>query len=279
VKGGRISWAGDPYKAKVNIKGLYKLKADLSTLGVTIDSTASYKNRVNVDCYVVMSRELFNPHIGFQIKFPDLDPDLQRLAFAQLDTTNVALMNQQMISLLVLRSFSMNNVTNASLSSSYYSILSNQLSGLLSRISKNINVGVSYRPGDKLSKEEFDLALSTQLFNDRLAINGNFGMSYDRQNNSTSNLVGDVDIDYKITKDGRWLLKAFNHSNVNSWYYYNNYDKISPYTQGVGVAYRTSFNNFWELFGKKKKPAKKLKSKDKAKQQEKQKQQKEKNNR
>lgn len=271
VKGGRISWSGDPYKATVNIKGLYKLKADLSTLGVTIDSTASYKNRVNVDCYVVMSRELFDPHIGFQIRFPDLDPDLQRLAYAQLDTTNVALMNQQMISLLVLRAFSMNNVTNASLSSSYYSILSNQLSGLLSRISKNINVGVSYKPGDKMSKEEFDLALSTQLFNDRLAINGNFGMSYDRQNNSTSNLVGDVDIDYKITKDGRWLLKAFNHSNVNSWYYYNNYDKISPYTQGVGLVYRTSFNNFWELFGKKKKNTKKVKPNSKAKQQEKKK--------
>lgn len=270
VKGGRISWSGDPYKATVNIKGLYKLKADISTLGVTIDTTASYKNRVNVDCYVVMSRDLFNPQIGFQIKFPDLDPDLQRLAYAQLDTTNVALMNQQMISLLVLRSFSMNNITNASLSSSTYSILSNQLSGLLSRISKNINVGVSYKPGDKLSKEEFDLALSTQLFNDRLAINGNFGMSYDRQNNATSNLVGDVDIDYKITKDGRWRLKAFNHSNVNSWYYYNNYDKISPYTQGAGIVYTKAFDNFWELFGKKKNPhARKVKNVDKAKREKK----------
>ncbi len=266
VKGGRISWSGDPYKATVNIKGLYKLKADISTLGVTIDTTASYKNRVNVDCYVVMSKDLFNPQIGFQIKFPDLDPDLQRLAYAQLDTTNAALMNQQMISLLVLRSFSMNSVTNASLSSSTYSILSNQLSGLLSRISKNINVGVSYKPGDKLSKEEFDLALSTQLFNDRLSINGNFGMSYNRQSNSTSNLVGDLDIDYKITKDGRWRLKAFNHSNVNSWYYYNNYDKISPYTQGAGLVYTKAFDNFWELFGKKKNPrARKAKSVDKAK--------------
>ncbi|MBE0649356.1 MAG: translocation/assembly module TamB [Bacteroidales bacterium] len=269
VKGGRISWSGDPYKATVNIKGLYKLKADISTLGVTIDTTASYKNRVNVDCYVVMSKDLFNPQIGFQIKFPDLDPDLQRLAYAQLDTTNTALMNQQMISLLVLRSFSMNNITNATLSSSYYSILSNQLSGLLSRISKNINVGVSYKPGDKMSKEEFDLALSTQLFNDRLAINGNFGMSYDKQSNSTSNLVGDVDIDYKLTKDGRWRLKAFNHSNVNSWYYYTNYDKISPYTQGAGIVYTKAFDNFWELFGKKKKPhARKIRNNDKAKQSE-----------
>ncbi|MBN2639272.1 MAG: translocation/assembly module TamB domain-containing protein [Bacteroidales bacterium] len=257
VKGGRISWSGDPYKATVNIKGLYKVKADLSTLGVTIDSTASFKNRVNVNCYVVLSHELFNPQISFQITFPDLDPDMQRLVYAQLDTTNQALMNQEMISLLVLGTFTMSNAIKVDLTSSYYKILSNQLSSLLSKISKDFDVGLNYKPGDNISKEEFDVALSTQLFDNRLMINGNFGMSYDRQNRQASNLVGDVDIGYKLTKDGRWLLKVYNHSNVNSWYYYSNYDKISPYTQGVGIAYRKSFDNIAELFGRRKKPVQK----------------------
>ena len=262
VKGGRISWSGDPYKATVNIKGLYKVKADLSTLGVMIDSSASFKNRVNVDCYVVLSHELFNPEISFQIKFPDMDPDMQRMIYAQLDTTNQALMNQEMISLLVLGSFSLSNAMKVNLASSYYKILSNQLSGLLSRISKDFDVGLNYKPGDNISKEEFDVALSTQLFDNRLMINGNFGMSYDRQSRQASNLVGDVDIGYKLTKDGRWLLKVYNHSNVNSWYYYSNYDKISPYTQGVGIAYRKSFDNIHELFGKKKKPKKQQQKKN-----------------
>ncbi|MBN2614650.1 MAG: translocation/assembly module TamB domain-containing protein [Bacteroidales bacterium] len=266
VKGGRISWSGDPYKATVNIKGLYKLKADLSTLGLTIDSTAAYKNRVNVNCYVVLSHELFNPEISFQITFPDMDPDMRRQVYAQLDTTNQALMNQEMISLLVLGTFTMSDAVKVDLTSSYYKILSNQLSSLLSRISKDFDVGLNYKPGDNISKEEFDVALSTQLFDNRLMINGNFGMSYDRQNRQASNLVGDVDIGYKLTKDGRWLLKVYNHSNVNSWYYYSNYDKISPYTQGVGIAYRKSFDNLAELFGRKKKPVpdKKKKKKDKA---------------
>ena len=253
VKGGRISWTGDPYKATVNLRGLYKVKADLSTLGVTIDTTSNYRNRVNVDCYVVLTKDLLNPQMKFQIKFPDLDPDLQRMAYAQLDTTNQALMNQEMISLLVLKSFVPNNRSNVNLTSSYYNILTNQLSGLLSSFSQNLDVGLSYNPGSRLTKEEFDVALSTQLFDERLVINGNFGMSYDRQKRSASNLVGDVDIGYKLTKDGTWMLKAFNHSNVNSWYYYNNYDKISPYTQGVGIAFQKSFNNIAEIFGKRKK--------------------------
>lgn len=260
VKGGRISWTGDPYKASVNIKGLYKVKVNLSSLGILIDSTTSFRNRVNVDCYVVMTKDLFNPDIRFEIKFPNLDPDLQRMVFSQIDTSNQAVMNQQMISLLILGSFNFNNPNIASLSSTSYSLLSNQLSGMLSKISKDFDIGLNYKSGDNLSQEEFEVALSTQLFDNRLMINGNFGMSYDRQNRSASNLVGDVDVGYKLTKDGRWLLKAYNHSNVNSWYYYNNYDKVSPYTQGVGIAYQTEFNKLADIFAKKRKRKKRTKS-------------------
>ncbi len=261
VKGGRISWAGNPYQATVNIKGLYKLKANLSSLGIVVDSSASYKNRTQVNCYVVMSHDLFNPDIKFQIHFPDLDPDMQRMVYAQLDTTNTAIMNQQMISLLVLGSFSFSNASSISWSTSYYTILSNQLSSMLSKISKNFDIGVNYKPGGTLTKQEFDVALSTQLFDDRLMINGNFGMTYDKQNRSANNLVGDVDIQYKITKDGRWLLKAYNHSNDNSWYNYSNYDKVSPYTQGVGIVYRKEFNRLSELFHGSSKKSKKEKKK------------------
>ncbi len=266
VKGGRISWAGNPYQATVNIKGLYKLKANLSSLGIVVDSSASYKSRTQVNCYIIMSHDLFNPDIKFQIHFPDLDPDMQRMVYAQLDTTNTAVMNQQMISLLVLGSFSFSNASNISWNTSYYTILSNQLSSMLSKISKDFDIGVNYKPGDALTKQEFDVALSTQLFDDRLMINGNFGMTYDKQNKSANNLVGDVDIRYKITKDGRWLLKAYNHSNDSSWYNYNNYDKVSPYTQGVGIVYRKEFTSLSDLFrrsnDKRKKKAKKKTSKN-----------------
>jgi hypothetical protein len=158
------------------------------------------------------------------------------------------MMNQQMISLLVLGTFSFNNASNISLSNSYYGILSNQLSNMLSQISDAFDVGVNYKPGDAVSQEEFEVALSTQLFDDRLTIDGNFGMTYDKSQQSASNLVGDINIGYKLTQDGRWVLKVFNHSNVNPWYNSSAYDQISPYTQGVGIAFRKEFNNIAELF-------------------------------
>jgi len=257
VKGGRISWSGNPYSANVSIKGLYKVKTSLSSLGVSIDTTASYKNKVTVECYVVLTGELLNPNIKFEINIPDIDPDQQRIIYSELDTTNVAEMNQQMISLLVLGTFSFNNAANVSVQSSYYNVIANQLSSMLSRISDNVDVGLNYKPGDDLSQEEFEVALSTQLFDDRLTIDGNFGMTYDRSQQNASNIVGDVDIGYKLTPEGQWVLKVFNHSNVNSWYNYNTYDQVSPYTQGVGIAFKKDFNNIKELFERRNKDKKK----------------------
>jgi len=262
VKGGRISWSGNPYSANVRIKGLYKVKTNLSSLGVSFDTTASYKNKVTVECYVVLTGELLNPNIKFEINVPDLDPDQQRVIYSELDTTNVAVMNQQMISLLVLGTFSFNNAANVSLQSSYYNVIANQLSSMLSQISDNVDVGLNYKPGDEVSQEEFEVALSTQLFDDRLTIDGNFGMTYDRSHQSASNIVGDVDIGYKLRPDGQWILKVFNHSNVNSWYNYNNYDQTSPYTQGVGIAFKKDFNHISELFKKKSKDKKESENKE-----------------
>jgi hypothetical protein len=230
------------------MKGLNKVKTSISSLGIAVDSSSNYKSKVNVECYIVLTDQLLNPNIRFEIKIPDLNSDLQRAVFANLDTTNQAMMNEQMISLLVLGTFSFSNASNVSLSTSYYAVLTNQLSSMLSKLSDAVDIGVNYKPGDNVSQNEFDVALSTQFLDDRLLVEGNFGMTYEKGQQSASNIVGDVDVSYNLTKDGRWILKGYNHSNVNSWYNYSNYDKYAPYTQGVGIAFRKDFNNIAELF-------------------------------
>lgn len=56
-------------------------------------------------------------------------------------------------------------------------MLSNQLSNWLSALSTNIDIAVNYQPGSAMSNEQLDLALSKQLFNDRLTIDGNVGVN------------------------------------------------------------------------------------------------------
>lgn len=259
VDGGTISWTGDPYAGELNMKAVYHVKTSLKTLGATQDT--SYRSRVPVDCVIGLKDKILNPEVDFGFEFPNSPETVRQQVFSLIDTTNQAEMSQQMLSLLVLNSFSFSSATgNADLASSVggssLQFVANQLGNWLSQISNDLDVGINYRPGGAITNEEVEVALSTQLFDDRVSIDGNFGYQNLNgvPNSNTSNIVGDINVEVKIAKDGRFRLKAFNRTNTLDA------DNTAPYTQGVGVFYRKEFNFFSELF-KRKKARKKKKSK------------------
>jgi hypothetical protein len=166
-------------------------------------------------------------------------------------------LSSNFLTLLVLNSFYSSGVAagNAQgsgtgfLGKSTTEVLSNQMSNWLSQISKDLDIGVNYRPGDQITREEVEVALRTQLFNDKVTIESNLGVGGGSANSATQNsntIVGDVNVEVKITDKVK--LSVFNRSNQND--YLNN---NAPYTQGVGVFYRREFNTFKELFQRKKK--------------------------
>jgi hypothetical protein len=241
-EGSRISWSGDPYDAVVDIMATYKVKTTLAGLRLQTDSTAVRNTRVEVDCNINLRNELFNPDIRFSIDFANVTEDTKQIIFAALDTTDQSAMSQQIISLLVIGSFSY-TTGGPSLGVTGFKLLSNQLSEWLSRISNDLDVGINYQPGTELSEEELEVVLRTQLFNDRLSIDGNFGVRGNAKEQNTSNVVGDINVEYKITEDGRFRVKAFNRTNEISFLEDN-----APYTQGIGVFFRKEFERFRDLF-------------------------------
>lgn len=250
-QGGTISWTGSAGEADINVVGSYRTKSSISSLGVEIDST-SLVNNVNVDCILRLQEKLNNPTITFGLDLPNATDDIKNTVFSIIDTTNQAVMSQQIISLLVLGSFSYANNSLYNIgASNYYNVLTSSLSSWLSQISKDFDVGVRYTPEDNLTAEELEVALSTQLFDDRLTIETNLGMYTGSRNDAAgaNNIVGDVDISYKFTN--RLSLKMYNHSNLNSNYYSYSYETYSDYTQGIGLSYSQSFDNIREIFARK----------------------------
>jgi len=254
-KGGSITFNGSPYDATIQLKAVYKVKTSLS--GLPELSTEDQGKRINVNCNISLSNDLYNPDIKFSIDLPDVTEELKQNIFRVIDTTNALEMNKQMISLLVLNTFSSTSgITSTGASSglgiSSYEIMSAQLSSLLSKISKDFDIGVNYRPGDQISPQELELALSTQLFDNRVTIDGAFGMNtYNNVNASqTQQVIGDVLVEVKITEDGRFRFKAFNRTNTGSEVLYST---NSPYTQGVGIVFRKEFNGLKDLFKRTKK--------------------------
>ncbi|MBK7174190.1 MAG: translocation/assembly module TamB [Bacteroidales bacterium] len=255
-KGSTITFNGSPYDADINLQAVYKIKTNLAGLS-TVPLEATSK-RIPVDCVISLTNSLYNPDIHFSIAMPDADAETQRWVFGAIDTSNSVAMNQQMISLLLLNSFTSSgessNITATGLGISSFSIISNQLNNWLSQISKDFDVGVNYRPGDQMSAQELELALSTQFFNDRVVVDGTFGMTTSNtiaNSQSSNQWIGDVNVEVKITEDGRFRVKAFNRTNTSI----DLYTGQAPYTQGVGILYRKDFDNLRELFGMQRKAA------------------------
>ncbi|MBE0640407.1 MAG: translocation/assembly module TamB domain-containing protein, partial [Bacteroidales bacterium] len=165
-KGGTIRWNGDPYAADLAITAVYKVRASLVGLIPGGDSSGVYRQRVPVNCVIRLSDDLMSPRIRFAFELPESSEEINRIVFSQIDTTNEALMSRQMISLLVLNSFISEEGTGSlasGVSASSFELLSMQLSNWLSQISQDFDIGVHYRPGDQMTNEELELALTTQV--------------------------------------------------------------------------------------------------------------------
>ncbi len=249
-RGASISWSGDPYDADVNITAVYRARPTLKVPAVEAIDPELANERVPVDCVITLKNKLFNPTIDFNIELPSADSRVKELVYGTIvDTTSTAEMNKQMLYLLVLNSFSasgMDNSLSSGLGAQSFELLSNQISSWLSQISKDVDIGVNYRPGDSYTSEELEVALSTQLFNNRLSIDGSFGMTGMQEQTNTNTIVGDVNVELKITRDGRFRVRAFNRTNNTDLL-----DIDAPYTQGVGIFYRKEFDSLSELFRKK----------------------------
>ena len=263
-EGGKITFNGDIDNAEIDMKAIYKLKASL----YEILKDEKFSEKIPVECQINLSGKLFNPIVAFNIYLPTADEETR--AYLRNVITTEEELSRQFLYLLVMNSFYSDPSYGSSLTTSNATttgtsamavttteMLSNQLSNWLSQISNDFDIGFNYRPGQKdFNDQEVQVALSTQMFNDRVTINGNLDVRGNSAvQNNTDQLTGDFDIETRITDKIRF--KVFNRYN-------NPYTgKQAPYTQGFGIFYRQDFDKFSDLFKKKNKDE--MKKEDEAK--------------
>ena len=249
--GGTITWTGSPTDGRINATGAYSVKTSLASLGAEVDSTASGGSKVNAECLIHLDGALLNPTISFGLNLPNASDDVRQTVYSLIDTTNQAIMSTQALSLLLLGSFSYAGSSNAN-TVGLGDLLSNFMSSAFKlELTKDMDLGVKYHLGSGYSNyDEVQMVLRMELFENRLTIETNFGVISDNNTNAeqATNLVGEFDINYKLSKDGRLKAHFYNHSNYNANYSSFAFDKLAPYTQGLGLSYSRSFNTLRDLF-------------------------------
>lgn len=225
-------------ESTLNIDAIYQTKASISTL---ISDLNSVSNKRTVNCGISITDKLSNPRLSFSISIPDLNPTVKSRVESALSTEDKV--QKQFLSLIVSNSFLPDEqsgiVNNSSvLYSNVSEMLANQLNNIFHKLDIPLDLGVNYQPNES-GNDLFDVAVSTQLFNNRVVVNGNIGNRQYNTTNTQNDVVGDLDIEIKLDRSGSFRLNLFSHSADQFSNYLDNSQR-----NGVGLMYQTEFNTF-----------------------------------
>ena len=243
--GSSLTFGGDLLESNLDIGATYSLR---TSLGKLLADTTSVSTRREVDCRIHIADKLMAPSVSFSIDIPDLDPVTKAEVESALNTDDK--IQKQFIALLVTGSFLPDEqsgiVNNPNIIySNVTEIMSRQLSDMLARLDIPLDMGLGYQQNSS-GTDLFDLAVSTQLFDNRVEVHGSVG---NRQNTTGTaataygDVVGDLDIDWKINRSGQLRLNAFSHSADEYSSYLDNTQR-----NGAGITYQKEFNTWGEFF-------------------------------
>jgi len=271
-RGSNIVWNGEPTMATLNIKAIYKVNAapidllgnQLGNVSPTVKNT--YKQKIPFQTILKMDGELMKPEITFDIILPDgnygVSSDIVSASQTKLEQLRQepAELNKQVFALLLLNRFvgenpfaSESGGTNAeSLArQSVSKILSQQLNNLAGDLITGVQLEFDlqstedYTSGTMQNRTDLNVGVSKKLFDDRIkvTVGSSFGVEgQERANEDLTNIAGDVALDYQLTKDGRYMVRAYRKNEYQV--------AIAGQVVETGLAFivTMSYNKFRELY-------------------------------
>ncbi len=246
-KGGYINFTGDPLKADLNLTAVYQARTTSDALisSETSGSTQPLaKIQVPYNVALTLSGNLAAPTIGFNIIAPSETitrlGDVGDAVTRKLESlrANPNDMNKQVFGLLILGNFIAEN-SNSSGSgfnvgatatdlarSSVSKVISQQLqqfaSGLIKGVDLDVNLnsqsGEAQTGSATGSRTDLNIGLSRSFLQGRLTVSvgKNFlvqGSDDIKQAQNNSAVFDNLSLNYNITRDGRYALRAYRRSN------------------------------------------------------------------
>lgn len=241
IRGGTITWDGDPLQAQVNLQAVYRTEANPSIL---LESQAVTR-KIPTQVYINLEGNLTKPDVDFNIEFPNANSQIRSEMQFRLEDAQER--QRQALSLISAGTFfgDSNRITQAGANLASES-LSNIVNDLFQDDNDNFNFGIDYVQADRTPDYEAQgrvgVTFQTQI-NDRVLINGKVGVPTGGVTESV--VVGDVEVEFLLNDDGSLRAKVFNRQNQIRFI-----GEQEGYTQGVGMSYQVDFDSFKELMRK-----------------------------
>jgi hypothetical protein len=268
-QGSTITWTGDPTSANIDLTAIYVANVppiDLVANQLSDENTTQYKQKLPFNVNLNLRNELMKPEISFDITLPDSNLNVSSEVTNTVDTRLTQIrqdpneLNKQVLGVLVLGHFIGDNPLQSqggsagvegAIRNSVSSLLSDQLNslagGLISGVDLNFGLtsGQDYSSGTATNRTDLNVGLSKRFLNDRLTVSvgNNFNLEGAQQGQKTSNIAGNVSVNYKLSKDGRYTLRAYRKDEFVVI-------QGQIVETGVGFSLTVDYNRFREIFRK-----------------------------
>jgi len=268
-EGSYILWTGEPTDATVNITAAYKTEIPpIDLVDQQISDPAQrnmYKQKIPINTLLKINGELLKPELSFDIVVPEgnynVATNVLNLTRSRLDQLRQepSELNKQVFAVLLLNRFIGENpfsseaggTSGESLArQSVSKLLSQQLNNLAGDLVKGVEIDFDlestddYTTGQQQNRTDLNVEVSKRLLNDRLkvTVGSNFGLEGQQANEETNNIAGDLSADYQLTKDGRYLVRAYRKND------YQVALQGQVIETGVAFVITMDYNKFRELF-------------------------------
>lgn len=278
-EGSTITFNGDLKNAVADITAVYEIEAspyDLLSNEISDNSnSALYRQKFPFLVILKIKGKIIQPRLSFDVQLKDKANGVNADMVSTIDNkflqmrSDPASMNKQVFTLLVMGKFigeqssdffggSSGLQTNQVVKESVSRFLSDAISHLAADLIKGVDIELNLRTvanySDATQRTDLNLALSKRFLDDRLSITIGKNFVVDgvdplakKQDNSNVQFLPDITTTYQLSKDGRYMLKAYQKSD---------YEVIlDGYFIETGVAFTLSvdYDSVKDLLRKKKK--------------------------
>lgn len=247
-RGSYVQFSGNPLDAVMNINAVYE--RTVSNVGnyLGIGFSQVYDSELSIN----ISETLARPKINFELTLPNAGSDIN----SQLQSKFRSNKDEQMLQfsyILLTGKFGDTLDLSSGVTSTAADIGLSTIAGVLSSIIRGVDVDLEYVGGSTQSStnDKVRYSLSYQI-NDRLRVRGAYGMAL--RNQFIENFDGNLDFSYDISKanNGSLVLNAFTKPTSFGIQQLTGSNTMLNQSYGGGIMYNTSFDNFKELVGKRK---------------------------
>ena len=239
-KGGSITWDGLASNANLNLKAIYKTKANPSAL---LDDP-SINRKIPVEVFIDLTENITQPNLLFDISFPDVSSTVRSELEYRLQTTEER--EKQALFLLTTGSFISDTAGQSAVSGTVTDGINAILAQILTDDDAIINIAPYYDMGidtkEIETQDEFGVQFSTQI-TERIVVNGKVGIPVGKINDSR--VAGDVDVQWLVNEDGNLRINFFNRQAELQFI-----GEDQTFEQGAGISYQVDFDTIKELMNK-----------------------------